>query len=544
MPDFSFTDDAELRKLSAQVVAEPEDFEHWEKLVRAAEAQEGGLNRNSSPQAIAATRDTYDQFLAKWPLFYGFWKRYADLEFSIAGSEAAEMVYERGVASIGMSVDLWTNYCAFKVETNHDVDVIRELFERGAESCGQDFLAHPFWDKFIEFEERLEDQDRIFAILGRIIHLPLHQYSRYFERYNSMSKQQPLEKLASANIIAQYISEVEQTANQPGDVDRDMRTRLDAYHWEIFSKTQAEVSARWTYEQGIKRPYYHVTELDDEQLTNWGKYLDYEEAQGDYMRTKFLYERCLVTAANYDEFWFRYARWLASQKDKQEEVRNAYQRASTIYVPIAQPAIRLHYAYFEESQGRVDVAEAIHEAVLMLMPSHFETIKSLVNLHRRQYGVDAGIELLRRYSESPDCNSETRGALVAEWACVLYQCKADSEGARKLYQSTQAQFFGVQAFWSTWLEFELTQPTSDENIRQSRIKTVHDAVKGWKQALDEGFVRDVSTKYLQYLLDRGGKSAVQDYLQLDAEVNGPASMRVVSEGKNGSLGVSTALGKE
>ena len=35
-------------------------------------------------------------------------------------------VYERGVASISPSVDLWTNYCSFKAETSHDADVIRE----------------------------------------------------------------------------------------------------------------------------------------------------------------------------------------------------------------------------------------------------------------------------------------------------------------------------------------------------------------------------------------------------------------------------------
>lgn len=108
--DFSFSEDAELQKLNAQVVRiraapcntthsnpryqleEPEEFEHWEKLVRAAESQEGGLHRNSSPGAIAATRDVYDKFLARFPLFFGYWKKYADLEFSIAGTEAAEMV--------------------------------------------------------------------------------------------------------------------------------------------------------------------------------------------------------------------------------------------------------------------------------------------------------------------------------------------------------------------------------------------------------------------------------------------------------------------
>lgn len=69
-----------------------DNFESWEKLVRTAEGLEGGLNRNSSPQSIVAARDVYDRFLAKFPLFFGYWKKYADLEFSIAGTEAAELV--------------------------------------------------------------------------------------------------------------------------------------------------------------------------------------------------------------------------------------------------------------------------------------------------------------------------------------------------------------------------------------------------------------------------------------------------------------------
>jgi pre-mRNA-processing factor 39 len=83
---------AEVRKLELDVQANPDDFENWEKLVRAVEGLEGGLNRNSSPQAITAARSIYDRFLAIFPLFFGYWKKYADLEFAIAGTEAAEMV--------------------------------------------------------------------------------------------------------------------------------------------------------------------------------------------------------------------------------------------------------------------------------------------------------------------------------------------------------------------------------------------------------------------------------------------------------------------
>lgn len=60
--------------------------------MRAAESVEGGLNRNSNPQLIADTRQIYDRFLAKFPLLFGYWKKYADMEFSIAGTEAADLV--------------------------------------------------------------------------------------------------------------------------------------------------------------------------------------------------------------------------------------------------------------------------------------------------------------------------------------------------------------------------------------------------------------------------------------------------------------------
>lgn len=401
------------------------------------------------------------------------------------------------------------------------------LFERGAESCGQDFQSHPFWDKYIEFEERLDEHDRIFDILSKIIHLPLHQYSRYFQRYSAMSKQQPINKLAPADVLGPLEAQVQQAQNNPADVDRDLRARIDSYHYEtIFTQTQTEVTKRWTYEQGIKRPYYHVTDLDDEELANWGKYLDYEESEGDYARIKFLYERCLVSAANYDAFWFRYARWLAAQENKEQEVRSVYQRASCIYIPIAQPEIRLAYANFEESQGLVDIANDIHEAILMHIPNHLETIKSLVNLHRRQYGVDAAVEVLRKYTEDGDCTPQTRGALVAEWARILWRSRGDSAGARALFESTQNQFLDSQPFWSSWLAFEIELPCkqSDETTAHSRVKTVYTAIRQ-KSTLPPELIKGLSTLWTRYLEERGGKDAMQELLKLDAELNGPASVQ-------------------
>ena len=409
---------------------------------------------------------------------------------------------------------------------------MNRLFERGANSVGLDFLAHPFWDKYIEFEERVEAQDKIFAILGRIIHIPMHQYARYFERYRQLAQTRPLAELASAELMSQFRAELETASSHvpPGakaeaEIERDLRLRIDNYHLEVFSKTQTETTKRWTFESENKRPYFHVTELDEGQLNNWKKYLDFEEAEGSYPRTQFLYERCLVTCAHYDEFWLRYARWMASQPDKEEEVRIIYQRASCLYVPIANPTVRLHYAYFEEMSGRTDVAKDIHGAILLHLPSHTETIISLANLSRRHGGLDAAIEIYKSQLDSPECEMATKSARVAEWARLLWKIKGAPDEARKVFQENQQYYLASRPFWTSYLMFELEQPTSaaTESVQYERIKNVITDVRT-KAPLPSDVVRELVQIYMAYLLERGTKDTAKEYMKLDREVHGPPSV--------------------
>lgn len=357
----------------------------------------------------------------------------------------------------------------------------------------------------------------------------MHQYARYFERYRAMAASRPVAELAPEAVLAQHRQDIIRDSGpklkSERDVEQELRTRLDALHLEVFQRTQTETTKRWTYESEVKRPYYHVTELDDAQLINWRKYLDFEEAEGDYIRTKFLYERCLVTAANYEELWLRYARWMLAQSNKQEEVRNIYQRASCIYVPISRPTVRLFYAQFEESEGRPDVAVAIHEAILMNLPSHVETIISLANVHRRQYGLESAIDCLKKYIDGSESNVSTRGALVSEWSRLVWKVKGDVEEARQIYQGNEQLYLDCRPFWINWLEFEMQQPTSEseEPARYQRIKGVFQDIRT-KSRLSPTLVKDLSSVYFAYLKERGGKDAMKEYMQLDKEINGPLSV--------------------
>ncbi|KAF3006002.1 hypothetical protein E8E13_010525 [Curvularia kusanoi] len=514
----------EIEKLLAAVVEKEDEFDRWEALVARASDLEGGVTRNSSPSAIELVRNVYDAFLQKFPLFFGYWKKYADLEFAIGGTETADMVYERGVSAVTTSVDLWANYCDHKTKTCHDNEIVRELFERGAHFVGLDFQSHPFWDKYIEFEERAHESGNVVALCSRVFRLPIYQFSRYYEKFRTYIATLPAEQLVDEETLGRLKLAVEaqnqgQPQKAPQELERDLLALINQDYFDKYTTTQQAVQERWNYEQAIKRAYFHVTELEEDELDNWRKYLDYEEKQGDFERTCFLYERCLVACALYEEFWFRYARWMFSQ-GKDENTRLIYMRASCIFVPIEYPQIRLNWARFEEKLGQISNARDIHEAILMQAPDLVGVIKSLAGLVRRHEGPDAAVKVLEEYIQ--ERNSHVAGILVAEQARILLRCKNAPEEARQAYKDKEEKCSDSKDFWYSYLEFETNEPTPDQEDAQKRVKAVFQQVHR-KGRLSPDELKTLSSFYMNFLLDRGGEDAAEEYMQLDQMESGYAS---------------------
>ena len=138
------------------------------------------------------------------------------------------------------------------------------------------------------------------TILDRIIHIPMHQYARYFEAYTNVCRSRPLSEFLDEDLITLFRAELPQEVfGNPAAEERALRERAHLYHMEIYQKTQTETTKRWQFESEIKRPYFHVKELEGRELTNWRRYLEFEEAEGNFDRTKFLYERCLVSCVRF-----------------------------------------------------------------------------------------------------------------------------------------------------------------------------------------------------------------------------------------------------
>lgn len=455
---------------------------------------------------------------------------------------------------------------------------------------GLDFLSHIFWDKYLEFEERLELRDQIFAILKRIILIPMHQYARYFERYRSMAASRPIVELAEPEILQGFQIAMETESADAAltaglqyiprselDAETEIRLRIDAYNLEIFGRTQMETTKRWTYEQEIKRPYFLVKDLDETELINWRKYLAFEESEGDYARVCFLYERCLVTCAFYDEFWFRYIRFMSAQEEqaakqmqqlqqltapagapgaapppapvppkKTEEIRNIYLRAACFFVPIALPQIRLNFAYFEEVHGRPEVAAAIHQAILLALPHHLPSIISWAHLVRRTHGLDPAVAVLQSFLDpapaDPTGAAETptpvpapvRAALTTEWALMLWRAEGQVDEARRVFlKGKETDCCRESAvFWDGYLTFELEMGgcgggggsaggrPQEAQIRQEAV--LRAVVEGIRKSSVEGPVREgLLRRWMGYLMERGrGAGCMAEWLVVEREVAG------------------------
>ncbi|KAK9377514.1 uncharacterized protein V1513DRAFT_456353 [Lipomyces chichibuensis] len=520
--------DPEWNRLHGLLEQDVDNFENWESLIRATEALEGGIGRSSSTETIEQIRILFDAFLRKFPLLFGYWKRYADIEFAVAGSDAAEVIYRRAVAGIPNSVDLWTGYCSFKMDTCPDEDEVRDLFDTAAEFVGIDFLSHTLWDKYIEFEERLERPDMVMQVLERVTRIPMHQYARYFERYTHLSASRPVEELTSQEefdrVSAALSDELAQKDDKmmPTEIDRELRIRIQKLHVARFTEVQQQTMRRWPFEAEIKRPYFHVKGLDETELVNWRRYLDFEEIEGDFRRIRFLYEKCLVATAFYDEFWFRYVRWLSAQEgDHREDIRNVYRQGSGVFVPIGRPAFRIAYAHFEEAEGDYDLARDIFEAILTELPGNIETIIARANFERRVAGVNSAIEVYTSAIESGSCDVYTRGALITEWARILWTVRGSPEDARALFEKYADHYLDSKYFWINYLQFEIQLLSSSETEaeRYRYVSKVHNDIRT-KARLPPLVIKDLSHIYMVYLLERSGPGAIKEYNKLDIEVNG------------------------
>jgi pre-mRNA-processing factor 39 len=178
---------------------EPADYAALVAMVHEAE---GGWQTSQDANAAARMRAAYDALLAEFPLCYGYWKRYADMEAAAAATDDAAVsranaVYERGLTLGRHCVELWTLYAAHATARWTKPDDVRSLFERAAKHVGTDYGADIFWERYIAFETKCAgaDHSRVFAIYRRLLQLPIRSLDALWLRFQQLAVERSCDEI-------------------------------------------------------------------------------------------------------------------------------------------------------------------------------------------------------------------------------------------------------------------------------------------------------------------------------------------------------------
>ncbi|XP_012696307.2 pre-mRNA-processing factor 39 [Clupea harengus] len=473
----------------------PQDFTSWTDLLQYCE-QEGHMT---------ASRRALNAFLLRYPLCYGYWKKFADMERRAGNNVKAEEVCVQGLKAIPLSVDLWIHYINLLLGTLNmnlpeSTQRIRSVLEEALEAAGMDWHSDRLWDLFAEWEKEQGNLKAMTVVYDRALKVPTQLYRGHYDKMKTHINSNPPLDILSEEEYQTLRAEYKQSQAQgegsnpteeeeerpPGEeepADNDdgkdseeavqkMQELLLAGREKIFQENEAEVRKRWTFEDAIKRPYFHVKPLDKAQLKGWQSYLDWEmaEAKGEHEGTEgaevtegtegteeaaaeveqeapeapkaeggisghkrvlILFERCLIACALYEEFWTKYAHYM--EQSSVEEARTVFRRTCEIHLPYKH-SVHLHWATFEERHGNFTVAQNILETLEQTMPGLAVVRLRRAGLERRLGHVDRAETMLTEAVEQSKENPPLHAFYSIKLARLLLKLGKNASRARTVLQ--------------------------------------------------------------------------------------------------------------
>ncbi|CAK7908899.1 hypothetical protein CAAN3_10S03796 [[Candida] anglica] len=373
-----------------QVRKNPNDIKQWDILFKMLDDH---VLENYDPETLVSTlsesfkkfsSDAYLELLSRFPLLTNYWKNFSIFEYKLNGVKASIEVLSKAVDSHPYSISLWADYLSALIselqestDQQTEIEFIRSQFQLGLKYNGMNFLSHPLWDKLFEFERSLSDgsDDDIFWLFLKVTKIPLYSYAQYYQTFSEINKKFSLEDLFSVeehpeSILNEYLQKFnKETTDDLSVVERHQI--IDDYSYKMFSRTQAKVNEKWTYESAITKPEFSLEVEEPKEYENWVTYLDYEiecynkskessestsNSSAQYKLVVNLFERALVPNCLSGKLWLKYISFLNSSDVDFSTIDSVYDRAIHKYVPMDKNTIRFNYISFLQKSGKHEKA--------------------------------------------------------------------------------------------------------------------------------------------------------------------------------------------
>ncbi|KAH3902851.1 Prp39p SCDLUD_000444 [Saccharomycodes ludwigii] len=245
----------------------------------------------------------FNLVLTRYPLFFGYWKKFTAISYRLYGLDYSIHVLERSVNAFPHSLELWCDYLNVLVANkSQEYDFIRSKFELASWLVGYHFMAHPFWDKYIEFETKLSAETGEYSLIQdiykNVCKIPLYHHAKYSTNYRKLIR------------------------NLHKDSPELLKMEEESLH-KSHLPVQNILGKLWEFESKIKQSFFNLNPLPQNELTNWDNYLKFLLVPSSLLNSsnipehfiETVFERCLIPCNKYEHFWIKYLVYKYKRKD-------------------------------------------------------------------------------------------------------------------------------------------------------------------------------------------------------------------------------------
>lgn len=255
---------------------------------------------------LSKRRVQYEEQIKENPKNYDVWFDYARLEETLGDVDKVRDVYERAIAQIPPTQEkrhwrryiyLWINYAIYEELETKDIDRTRQIYNECLKLIPhKKFTFAKVWLLKAEFEIRQLQLQTARNTLGQA--LGLCPKDKIFKGYIEFEWE--LYEFNRCRTLYQKYIEF-----NPANCQAWMKFAEKEAMLEDFDR------ARGIFEMAVEQG------LDMPELL-WKAYIDFEEGQGEYDRTRQLYER-LLKKTEHVKVWISYAQFELNIPEEEEE---------------------------------------------------------------------------------------------------------------------------------------------------------------------------------------------------------------------------------
>ncbi|KAI5310369.1 NineTeen Complex (NTC) component [Ascosphaera atra] len=297
---------------------------------------------------LAKRRVQYEEQIKESPRNYDLWFDLARLEESAGDPERVREVYERAIAQIPPSQEkrhwrryiyLWIFYAIWEEMEARDVQRARQIYGECIRLIPhKKFTFAKIWIMKAQFEVRQMDLQAARKTMGTAI--GMCPKDKLFKSYIELEKQL-FEFGRCRKLFEKHIEW------NPSNTEA----------WVKFAELERGLDdlerARAIYELGIAQEVLDMPEL------LWKAYIDFEEYEGEYERTRALYER-LLQKTDHVKVWINYARFEINVPEGEEEEEEEEER------PVSEEAKARARKVFERAHTVMKQKELKEERAALL----------------------------------------------------------------------------------------------------------------------------------------------------------------------------------